>query len=297
LAQKPLNKVERTEIQVYNCVMQSLLEVQETTKPTPLTLKEELFCIHFTNHGTHTYGNRTRSYELAYTSDNIGTCGVEGCKLLKKPRVAHRINQIEETKNYGLQSRNAALREIIMGTHVQITSHKTTHKDENGDVTGSTEKEVLKTPSAAQTTQAIKEANKVSGVYEQNKAVGSALSKALGEVFKSAVKTDNKTEDKTIKTADNQETDSIETQTTDNQDSSTTQSPSEDMAGIEVLGGNLEPGGRVKIPPHITPLNFPKVIHPEEEEPGEGPADCVVCFGDIVGVPLEDAEDGLSELW
>ncbi|MGL5381825.1 terminase small subunit [Clostridium sp.] len=54
--------------------------------------------------------NATDSYSKAYEKDNRNTCQVEGCKLLRNPKVKDYIDEVMASKN---QSRIASQDEIL----------------------------------------------------------------------------------------------------------------------------------------------------------------------------------------
>ena len=154
------------------------------------TLLQTAFIQHYTAIGTTSYGNATQSYWLATNGSCMrSTASVEGCKLLKAPKVQEAIAHIQRSQGMDYQVRDARLKEIINGTHVALSEVEVQRKNKD---TGELETESIvttrRTPTGGDIIRAVDVLNKMDGTYVARQAEGSVMSAELKRMFKDSMR-------------------------------------------------------------------------------------------------------------
>lgn len=177
-------------------------ESHPAVKDHKYSITEMRFIQYYTAIGKTSQGNATESYWLARDGKcKRSTAGVEGCKLLKEPRVQDAINSIMHAEGMDRQVREKKLASIINGTHIAVSTVSVKKRavvgfetDANGkeipiyDMIVDQEIETARTPTGGDIIRAVDVANRMDGTYAANKAIEGAMTQELKALFKDARK-------------------------------------------------------------------------------------------------------------
>ena len=67
------------------------ITIDKSNIDSNLSSNQLQFCILYNN-----TGNARQSYMKAFSTQNMNTAGVQGCRLLKKPNIIAQINRLKE---------------------------------------------------------------------------------------------------------------------------------------------------------------------------------------------------------
>lgn len=113
-----------------------------------------------------TSGNKTKSALVTYDTESKDTAYNMARETLAKPGVRTYVQQLLEESGFGVEVRSAQIARI--GTGNLKTTKVLTHRDKDGEVTG-TQEITAEVPASVQL-KAIVEANKLEGRHEQAQA-------------------------------------------------------------------------------------------------------------------------------
>lgn len=142
-------------------------------KPRRLTLKQRSFIANYTDPQSPTFGNGTRSVIAVTGRDgNEISARSQASEYLANPHIRSEIEQRIEEAGIEDRVRLRALRSVIMGEYMQT------------ERTGRRGKVTYRSPKAAEIVKAVETVNRMSGLYEKNRAQFSALSSRFRELAK-----------------------------------------------------------------------------------------------------------------
>lgn len=146
---------------------------------TPPNPKHVAFISAYVDPESPTYGNATRSAEVAGYKGNNNVLGNVAHNLLKSPKVRESVETRLAQLGADVTVRLQLLRDIMTGTAEEVT---TTHQEVAKGEWRET-RTVRKVPASVRV-KAIDIANKMTGLYDENRAKGDAASRAMIDEIK-----------------------------------------------------------------------------------------------------------------
>ena len=138
-----------------------------------LSLKQSLFLKYYTDtkqkdsHGVHTFGNRTRSYALAYGRQPDQTSAVQGGVTVRRPYVQNELERLAAELGIGTKVRMGTLHDIAKGSTIRtVRSRQYAYVDDGPGK----RKKVL--TSVTETDNPTRDSDRVRAVQVINKMTG-----------------------------------------------------------------------------------------------------------------------------
>lgn len=138
-----------------------------------LSIIEQSFVAHITDiDNPKTHNNSTNSYLACRPAASRATAGVQGCRMLKRPKVKRAIQQIMRDAGCSIEDRVRTLADIHSGKATRKTVISRPAKDADGNQTGEMVVDsVIETePTFSERSKAIDIINKMDGHYARVQA-------------------------------------------------------------------------------------------------------------------------------